>query len=239
MLDRARERFPERTFADLGAEPQDGVSDLDDAIDEMLEDLTSRQATYDENNNRLASLLVTDPSAAEFIQRWVETGDPRTSLIEIFGDELGMSEEARSEFEGQLSGWRERKAANDALDAQAEENWQASLAALKQWGEAKGLTLEQMRDVMLRLLAVTFNGMENKYGQEDFDMAFEAMNYATDVAAARAEGEVAGRNEKIAAARRERSAAAALPPASAGGQGARAVERRPRGESDNPFAGIR
>ena len=231
MLDRARERFPERNFADLGAEPQEGVADLDDAIDEMLEDLTSRQATYDENNNKLVELLGSDPSSAEFIQRWVETGDPRTALVETFGEDLGIAEEKAAEFKGQLDSWRERKAANDALNAQAEANWNKSLEDLLAWGEAKGLNQDQMRDVMLKLLGITFNGMVNKYGNEDFDMAWNAMNHDTDVAAARAEGEVAGRNEKIAAARRGAAAARVLPPAG-GGQGARTAERKPKEEGD-------
>ena len=232
MLSRARERFPDRTFADLGAEPQEGTADLDAAIDEMLEDFASKQATYDENNKRLSDLLMSDPSAAEFVQKWVETGDPRTALVETFGDELGISEEGRTAFASQLEGWRERKAANDALAAQAEENWQNSLAALEEWGNAKGLSLEQKRDVMLRLLAITFGGMENKYTVDDFDLALNAINHDTDVAAARAEGEVAGRNERIAAARRDRAAAAAMPPVAAGGQGGVTRERRPAKEGD-------
>ena len=232
MLARARERYPDRTFADIGAAPQEGTADLDDAINEMLEDYASRQATYDENNARLSELLMSDPTAAEFIQKWVETGDPRTAIVEAFGDDLGMSEESRESFKGQLDGWRERKAANDALEAQAEANWQESLAALEVWGNEKGLSLEEKRDVMLRLLAITFNGMENKYSAEDFDMAYNAINHDTDVAAARAEGEIAGRNERIAAARRDRNAAAAMPPAPAGGQGGRTRERRPAKEGD-------
>lgn len=240
MLDRARERFPDRKFADLDAtEPQEGVADLDDAINEMMEDFASRQATYDENDNRLKSLLVTDPTSAEFIQRWVETGDPRTALVEVFGEELGIAEEKAAEFGEQLNDWRVRKAENDALEAQAKANWEASLAALLEWGEAKGLGMDQLRDIMVRLLAITFNGMENKYGPEDFDLAYRALNYDTDIAQARAAGEVAGRNERIAAARRSRNAAEAMPPAAAGGQGARVVERRPVPESDNPFAGIK
>ena len=232
MLSRARERYPDRTFADIGAEPQEGNADLDDAINEMLEDYASRQATYDQNNARLTELLMSDPTAAEFVQKWVETGDPRTAVVEAFGDELGMGEEARENFRGQLEGWRERKAANDALEAEAEANWQASLTALEEWGNAKGLSLEQKRDVMLRLLSITFNGMENKYGTEDFDLAYNAINHDTDVAEARAEGQIAGRNERIAAARRDRNAAATMPPAPIGGQGGRTRERRPAKEGD-------
>ena len=240
MLDRARERYPDRMFADLDAtEPQEGAANLDDAIDEMLEDYASRQAVYDENDNKLKSLLVSDPSSAEFIQKWVETGDPRLAIVENFGEELGISEEKAAEFSDQLSSWRERKAANDALEAEAEANWQNSLSALEEWGNAKGLSLEEKRDVMLRLLAVTFNGMENKYGVDDFDMALHSMNYDKDVAAARAEGEVAGRNAKIAAQRRERAVGGAMPPAVNGGQGGRTLERKPVNESDSPWANVR
>ena len=240
MLDRARERFPDRKFADLDAtEPQEGVADLDAAIDEILEDYASRQATYDENDTKLKNLLVSDPSSAEFIQRWVETGDPRTALVETFGEELGMSEERAAEFEGQLESWRARKAENDALNAEAEANWDQSLLALEEWGNAKGLSLEQKRDIMVRLLAIVTGGIVNKYGPEDFDLAYNAINHDADVAAARAEGEVAGRNERIAAARRNRNAADALPPTAAAGQGARVLERRPAPENENPFAGIK
>ncbi len=239
LLSRARERYPDRTFADIGAtEPQEGVSDLDDAINEMLEDYTTRQAEYDEKNSRLSELLMSDPSAAEFIQKWIETGDPRTALVDTFGDDLGISEEGQAQFKDQLEGWRQRKADNDALEAQAESNWQESLNALEEWGNGKGLSLEEKRDVMLRLLAITFNGMENKYAAEDFDLAYNAIHHDDDVQAARQEGEVAGRNAKIAAARRDRTAAAAMPPAPTGRQGGVVAEPKPAAPA-SPWAGVK
>ena len=239
LLARARERYPDRTFADIGADPVEGAADLDEAINDMLTDYATKQAAYDENNNKLRDLLITDPSAAEFVQKWVETGEPRTALVEIFGDELGMSEESRGKFKDQLTSWRERKNANDALEAEAEANWNSSLSALDEWGDSKGLSLEQKRDVMLRLLAIAFNGMENKYGVEDFDLALNAINHDSDVAAAREEGEVAGRNAKIAAARRDRAAAGSMPPAPTGRQGGAMAEPRPTKASNSPWAGIK
>lgn len=240
MLSRARERYPDRKFADLDAtEPQEGVADLDDAIDEMLQDYATRQKTYDENNARLTELLLSDPTAAQFIQKWINTGDPRTALVEAFGDDLGMTEEGRKNFKGQLDSWRERKAANDALESEAENNWQASLTALDEWGNAKGLSLEDKRDVMLRLLAITFNGMENKYAADDFDLAYNAIHHDNDVAAARAAGEVAGRNAKIAASRRERGVSGAMPPSATGGQGGRTVERTPSTEERSVWADVK
>lgn len=232
LLGLARERFADRTFADLDAtEPQEGVADLDAAIKEMLDEYATKQSAYDEKNSRLTQLLMSDPSAAEFMQKWTETGDPRTALVETFGDELGISEEGREKFKAQLDGWRERKAANDALEAEAQQNWENSLSALEEWGNAKGVSFEDKRDVMLRLLAITFNGMENKYGPEDFDLAFNAIHHDTDVEAARVAGEVAGRNAKIATSRRERNVSGAMPPAAPGGQGGRMQEVSPKKKS--------
>ena len=91
--------------------------------------------------------------------------------------------------------------------------------------------MEQKRDVMLRLLAIAFNGMENKYSTEDFDLALNAINHDSDVATARQEGEVAGRNERIAAARRDRTAAGNMPPAPTGRQGGAMSEPRPKKRS--------
>lgn len=231
LLSKVRERYPDRKFAEIGETPSEGVADLDEAINEMLTDLSTKQAEYDANNGKLSKLLMNDPSAAEFLQKWIESGDPRTALIETFGDDLGMNEESRSQFKDQLASWQQRKAENEALEAEAEENWQTSLNALEEWGNAKGLSLEEKRDVMLRLLAITFNGMVNKYEPEDFDLAFKAIHHDADVEQAREEGEVNGRNQKIGAARRERNAAGAMPPAPTGRQGGSMAEPKPEKKS--------
>lgn len=240
MLARARERFPDRTFADLDAtEPIEGAASLDDAIEEILEEATSKNKDYEEQNSRLAQLLVKDPTSARFIKKWVDTGDPRTAIVELFGDDLGMSEESRGKFKEQLDGWSKRKAENDALDAEYDTNWQQSLKDVISWGESKGLSFDQQRDVMVRLLAIVSNGIIGKYTAEDFDLAYNAIRHDSDVAAARAEGEVAGRNAKIAAARRDRSLAGAMPPSASGGQGGSAAEKTPQPAKKSIWTGIR
>ena len=245
MLAKAQERWPERRFVPSGTESaqnaqgqEEAIDNLDDAIMEMLDEMSARQEAYDTENAKIRGLVASDPSSADFIQKWIETGDPRTALVEVFGDELGMSDEGREKFKEQFDSWKTRRDENSRLEQEAQANWDNSLQALEDWGNARGLTMEQKRDVMLRLLAITFNGMENKYTAEDFDLAFNAINHDVDVDAARREGEVQGRNAKIAASRRDRSLAGAMPPTVPGGQGSRVNEKMPK-SSNSPWAGIK
>lgn len=231
LLSQAREWYPDRKFTDLDAAPEEDAADLDDAIDEKLTELLGKQAKYDENNAKLAKLLRTEPIAAEFMQTWVDTGDPLSAIVELFGDDLGMNEESRSQFKGKLDSWRERKQKNDSINAEFETNYGASLQALEDWGNAKGLSLEEKRDVMVRLIDIAMRGTFGQYTPDDFDMAYKALHHDADVTQARKEGEVTGRNEKIAVARRDRNAAGSMPPAPVGRNGGRLGEPTPKPKS--------
>lgn len=239
LFERAAARFPDRRYkgnpANDANDANDGTDELEDSILEMLDEDSARLNEYKEKDAKLLKLLYSDPDATEVIQRWAETGDPRTALIEVFGDdfvEASKSEEGMAKFKDDLASWRERSAREKEIRDKINQNWEDSKAACVQWGEAKGLTIEQMRDTFVRLLAVAFNGQENKYGFEDFDMAWNAINHDSDVARARNEGEVAGRNAKIAARRHERAVAANMPPSSPGGMGPEFNERKPEPEEE-------
>lgn len=226
LFEKAAARFPERKFQGQpgqdGQNGQDGTDVLEDSILQMLDEDSARLEVLNEKNSKLYNLLFTDPDATEVIQRWAETGDPRAALIEVFGDdfiEAAKSEEGMSKFKESLAGWRERNKREQEIREKVDENWEKSKADCVAWGEKKGLTVEQMSEVMLRLLAVSFNGMENIYNTEDFEMVWRDMNYDNDVQTARKEGEVTGRNAKIAATRHERSLSGSMPPNSPGGAG--------------------
>lgn len=237
LFERAAARFPDRRYKGYAAQnadgAQEGTDELEDSIIEMLDEDKASIDEMNAKNAKLYELLYSDPDATEVIQRWAETGDPRTALIEVFGDdfvEASKSEEGLAKFKDGLASWRERSAREKEIRDKAEANWEASKAACVEWGEEKGLTIEQMRDVFLRLLAVVFNGQENVYTKDDFEMAWNALNYAHDVEQARNEGIVAGRNAKIAAQRRERSLAGSMPPSAPGGTGLNVAERKPEQE---------
>lgn len=238
LMGLASERFPERKWkGQIGQDGQEGQDDLEEAIYEMITDYSTKQAAYDENNGKLRDLLMSDPECAEFMQKWIETGDPRKALVEQYGEELGMSDEAKTQFGDNLASWRGRKEENDRLASESQANWDKSLSDLEEWGNAKGLTMEQKRDVMLRLLAITFNGMENKYGTDDYELAYKAINHDADVDNARQEGLVQGANSKIQTVKRGRAAASNMPPTATGGQGMRGREPQPAKE-ESPWTGI-
>ena len=201
---------------------------MEQAILDMMTESEARIAENDSKNAQLVNLFASDPVSAEFVSKWAETGDPRKALIETFGDDLEelSTEEGRSKFSEDLQGWRDRRAENDRMNEEADANWQQSLSDLDAWGNEKGMDDDQKAAVILRLIKIASEGLMNKYGREDFEMVYKETNYDSAVASARSEGEIAGRNAKIAETRRERSAANTMPP-SPSGQGIRAREPRP------------
>lgn len=242
LLDSARGWYPDRKFRDLDApvvEGEEGFSDLDDAIAEKVESLQSEQAAANEKNGKLRDLLLNDPYSAECMQVWLETGDPRAALVKTFGDDLGISDENKEKFKNELADWRSRRDASDEADKVAKQNYLASLDQLKSWGESKGISMEQQRDIMVRLLQIAITGFcEGKYSTEDFEMVYNSMNHASDVENARKAGEVAGRNERIEAQRRDAASGGVLPTA-VGLGGGKVPEKKPVNKPKSAFAGIR
>ncbi len=241
LLERASSHYPERRYrGQIGQDGQEGQDDLEQAILDMLAEGDARQQESDSKNEQLVKLFQSDPSSGEFLTRWVETGDPRVALIEVFGDDLAelATEEGRSKFSESLQGWRDRKAESERMNEEAQANKQKSLADLDEWGNSKGLDDEKKAEVILRLVSIAANGLMNIYRPEDFDMVLKEMNYDSAVAGARKEGEIAGRNAKMTETRRKRTAAADQPP-TLSGQGVRSREKQPEiPQQENPWAGI-
>lgn len=226
LLSKARSKYPDRSFDDQDG--QDGQN-LERAIFEMLNESEGQLSEINARNDEMLRLFTDNPDAAEFVNEWARTGDPRSALISTFGDDLSdlATEEGRGKFKDSLSAWREKKAENERMNAEADANWDQSLADLEQWGNEHGLDVKQKIQVLMRLVTVTANGVMNKYGPADFDMAVKEMSFDSAVSDARHEGEVAGRNARIKEQRRTRNSTLANPPSITGGQGMRVAEQKP------------
>lgn len=223
LIEKMQARYPDRDFTGAnGVNGETGEDVLGESIFETLEELTAKNTESQEKNSALTKLFYSDPMAAEFVQKWLQSGDPRAALVETFGDDLSelSTEEGRGRFSQNLASWRERKSENDRLSAEADANWSKTLEDLESWGNDKGLDNDQKVAVIMRLVSVAANGLMNKYEPADFDMAYKEMNYDSAIETARREGEVSGRNARIEEARRRRQESEMMPP-SLNGQGGR------------------
>ena len=229
LLERASARYPERRFrGQIGQDGQDGTDDLEQAIIEMMDDTDARIAEDDSKNADLVRLFSSSPESADFLQEWVRTGDPAAALVKVFGDRLeGLStEEGRKAYADEYKSWKDKAEAEKGQKEGMKANYQKSLEDLNAWGDGKGLSLDEKSQVMIRLFDIVGNALDNIYRPEDFEMVYKEMNYDSALESARREGEVAGRNEKIAQARKSRSAVSAMPP-TLSGQGLRGEEKKP------------
>ncbi len=234
LTERMGARYPDKHFyAQDAQDAQEPADDLEQAILDTLDE-------FDTKNSELVNLFNTDPRSAEFITEWVRTGDPRSALIETFGDDFfdaGSKEEAKVKFKSQLDSWREKRRKETEIQAEYERNWNNSLETLDGWGDERGLSQEQKADIMARLISVSGNAIAGIYTPEDFEMANNAMNYKNDVAKAHDAGVVDGRNERISASRKSKADAGKLPPAVTG-QGVRAKEPQPA-KPQSVWAGLK
>lgn len=243
LLERISARFPDKLFngqvGQDGQIVQDSKEDLEQAIIDMFNEYDGKIAENRSKNDKLVQLMCSDPKCAEFVQKWIEEGDPRAALVEAFGDDLVelAEEEGRMKFKKNLETWREKKAEEEKLTSEADANWVKSLEDLESWGNEKGLDNDQKAKIIGRLMTITANGLMNKYLPEDFETILKDTNFDNAVQAARRDGVIQGRNEKIKAEHRISGSVRNMPPALAGGQGMRVEENRPR--KDNPWAGIK
>lgn len=237
LIERMQQKYPDRNFSGVAGENGETGGDiLEQSVMDALQELEDQRDEYNTKNNALAELMFNDPSAAQFIHRWVATGDPRTALVETFGDELSdlATEEGRSRFSEGLTAWREKKAQNDQLNAEADANWNTTLESLNSWGDEKGLTEDEKVKIILRLVGIAANGLMNKYEPADFEMVLKEQRYDAAIETAKNEGIIEGKNAKIAEAKAARQSVGAMPP-SLNGQGGK-PRREP--EERSVFAGI-
>ena len=236
LLERAQGRFPDRQFVrPEGQEGQDGqLADLDEAINEMMDADASQIAENAEVNKKLAQLLYSDPKAATFLNVWIETGDPRPGLIEAFGEEMAevATEEGRERFKKNWDNYRERVSESQRLQEEEAHNWDDFLERLNTWGDEHNLSNEEKASIAVRLIDIKQKGNVNQYDESDMETVWQGIRYKDDVEAARNEGLVTGRNERIEASRKTRgTASGSTMPSINGGRGG----SMPKPEPPKPY----
>lgn len=226
--ERLTKRYPDRQF--VGQDGTDAQDVIDDSLDEMFGEYESRENEYNTHSKRLNDLFASDPRIGSLFMRWAEGGNIMEHLIEDFGDEfldaLG-SEEGKVKFLDAQNKWLDKMSKNKAVEEEAQANFQKSIEALNAFQEEHNLTDDEAIAVFDKVHKIGTDMVRGIYEPDSFLLAYNAINHDKDVNAARAEGELAGKNAKIKERMRGGSELERNLPPALNGQGMGAAERKP------------
>lgn len=191
-IERLRKKYPEKKFED-DEEIYGQISDDYDQYEQELDGYRGREKS-------LSDMFAADPRSAQFLTDMHNGTDPVLGLVRNFGVEIKDvldDPEMQEKIAEANKEYVERVANSKKLDEEYEKNMDITLETLRQFQSERGMTDEQIDQVVEFLLGVVRDGVMGKFSNETLGMACKALNYDADVAAAGEEGEVAGRNAKI------------------------------------------
>ena len=214
FYERIRTNFPEGKY--------------DEDEDEYYRNALSRMDALEGDSKTLKNLteklnarLGQDPQEAEVMLDWLDGVDIRTAITRHMGAEaLSVPEEGSDEYENWKKAGEERQKQLADTKAQVDTyraNAEASAEDLKAFAAENGLTEEQAAELEKYLtedlLPKIYSG---KLDKDFYKLIQHARDYDNDIAGAREQGRVDGRNEKIEAEKRH-LAGSGLPNGGAGG----------------------
>lgn len=226
--DRLSKRYPDREFT--GQDGTDAQDVIDDSLEEMFSEYETRENEYTNNSRKLNELFASDPRVGTLFLRWAEGGNIMEHLIEDFGDEFLdalASEEGKQKFLDSHNKWLDRMANSRKANEEADANFRESMSVLDAFQEEHNLTDEQAFAVFDKIHQIGSDMARGIYTADSYLLALNAINHDKDVATAKAEGELAGKNAKIKEKMRSGAELERELPPSLGGQGSGVPERKP------------
>lgn len=192
QLDRLRKKYPDKKFED-DEEIYGQISDDYDQYEQELEGYKGREKT-------LSDMFAADPRSAQFLTDMHKGVDPIVGLIRNFGVEIKDvldDPDKQAEIAEANKEYVDRVAKSKAYDQEYSTNMDKTLEDLRNFQSERGLSDEQIDEVVGFLLGIIRDGVMGKFSRETLDLALKALNYDMDVTTAGEEGRVAGRNDKI------------------------------------------
>lgn len=188
-----RTKYPEKTFED----EEELFGQIDDDIAASEEEI----GKYKEREDKLVGIIGKDPRAAQFISDMANGKDPWLAVLERLGidgvSDLINNPDKQEEYAEANRKYVERIAKEKSLGEEYEANLAESMKLLEQMQTERGLSDEQIDGAMDFIMKMVNEAIMGKFTPETIDMALKAINHDAEVEAARAEGEVAGKNAKI------------------------------------------
>lgn len=242
LLSRMKERYPDRNFD--GADSPNGLNSLEQSILDALTEgedkyntLSQEHTTYKDAVERLNNIFNTSPNSAVFFNELAASKDPSVAIYKAWGKDAhdaylsGEASGVIAEIEAEDA---KRRAEDEEFEQEKEANLKESFEALDAYGKEKGISEDELTELFLKAHSFMADALIGKYSREFFDMIVKAERYEGEIESARKEGEINGRNAKIAETTRRSHEQSAMPP-QLSGQGTRAEESRPRDRRPDPF----
>ena len=225
-LERLRKRFPERDFSDEAAAEAEFYADYDKTLDDY--------GALREDNNRMLALLQENPEFAQLFAL-VRDGMPlRVALARVIDFDAARPQKGDpdyADFMREAGEFKKRQAEVAEHRKRIEENQAQSRVEIDEFFRKVGADDEEQNGFADFLQGLFDDVFEGKMGKVALGKLWQAYKYNEDLEAARAAGEVAGRNETIEARRAKAKATDGLP--DAGGAAAPAPPRRRIINTDN------
>lgn len=206
VSDRLRQRHPDAVYDDDDA--------LYSQINDDYDDYDSRIKNYEDREAKMADMFNSDPRSAAFLINWRDGEDPLVELVRQFGSDITEAANDPDRIEAIAEAnkeYAERVAKNKELQEQYEINLEASLQALDDLEQNKGIPSEDIDAAMQLVLGIVHDGLVGVFKPETVMMALKAVHHDRDVQEAADNGEIRGRNAKIDMKLRERKEGDGVP----------------------------
>ena len=190
-IERLKAKYPEREYADDEA--------LFGQVGEDYDAYENELNGYREREGKLTEMFDKDPRSAQFIADMARGEDPWIAVIKRIGSdgiiELINDPEKQAAYEEANKEYAERVLKEKELEAEYNKNMAESQKVREELDAIHGA--EAVDAALAVIDQMTKDAIMGKVTKDAIEMAMKIVNRDADLANARSEGEVAGRNAKI------------------------------------------
>ncbi len=191
--ERLKSKYPDREYADDEA--------LFGQIGDDYDEYERQIGEYKGREDKLIDMFAKDPKNAQFLADMANGKDPWIGVIEHLGidgvTDLINDPDKQEEYAKANAEYLKAVAREKELKDEYEANLVESLANIERVQTERGLADEMVDAAMNLVLKIASEAIVGKFTPEKIELALKAVNHDADIANARSEGELAGKNAKI------------------------------------------
>lgn len=192
--DRLSKAFPDRQF--------EKDEDFDSALDEHLDELEGYKERGTLANKRLIALFDAEPQVGDVVRDMINGASFREALARHMSPEDLTAIEGDPDYEGWSKNKAEREERTSKREARMKEreaNLQVTQEAIDTFAAENNMSEEDAANFLGKLDQLIDDFNAGKISKEVLTTMKKAWDYDNDIATAKDEGEIAGKNQNIVA----------------------------------------